>query len=252
MRTIIIDLIRHGMTGGNALKRYIGRTDEPLSPGGEAQAASLGECDAVHTLLAKDPQSLLVVSPMLRCVQTAACMLGLRYGPDDGAGHVLEEIRCALRMRRGSVCDVVVCDDLRECDFGDFEGKNYRELSGSRAYQQWIDSQGTLPFPGGEDPSAFRSRTCSAFENLLRDTIPLPGHICMVVHGGTIMSILERWGVDENGNTRNYYGWHVENGCGVRALATWENNAACMRLEVLKRIDSRERIHLLERTDHQI
>ena len=39
---------------------------------------------------------------------------------------------------------------LRECDFGKFENKNYHELSEVKEYQEWIDSNGTLPFPNGE------------------------------------------------------------------------------------------------------
>ena len=36
--------------------------------------------------------------------------------------------------------EAVVVDDLKECDFGRFEGKNYIELSGDAYYQKWIDS----------------------------------------------------------------------------------------------------------------
>ena len=50
------------------------------------------------------------------------------------------------------------CPLLKECDFGDFENKNYKELSGNPDYQAWIDSGGALPFPGGEDPEGFRNR----------------------------------------------------------------------------------------------
>ena len=55
------------------------------------------------------------------------------------------------------------CPLLKECDFGDFENKNYKELSGNPDYQAWIDSGGTLPFPGGEDSEAFRIRCREGF-----------------------------------------------------------------------------------------
>ena len=35
-------------------------------------------------------------------------------------------------------------------NFGSFEGKTYFDLNGNEDYQRWIDSGGTLPFPGGE------------------------------------------------------------------------------------------------------
>lgn len=33
-------------------------------------------------------------------------------------------------------------EELRECDFGIFENKNYKELSDCPEYQAWIDSGG--------------------------------------------------------------------------------------------------------------
>ena len=47
----------------------------------------------------------------------------------------------------------VKIEEFRECDFGSFEGKNYQDLSGDPVYQAWIDSGGTLGFPGGEEPA---------------------------------------------------------------------------------------------------
>lgn len=49
-----------------------------------------------------------------------------------------------------------IIEELSECDFGEFENKNYKELSGNQDYQRWIDSNGTLPFPGGESREAFK------------------------------------------------------------------------------------------------
>ena len=116
-------LIRHGKTAGNLLGRYIGsRTDEPLCDEGREELAGkqLPEVERLY------------VSPMKRCVETAEI---LWPGLD--------------RKKMQKVMD------LRECDFGDFENKNYKELSGNGDYQAWIDSNGTLPFPNGESMDAF-------------------------------------------------------------------------------------------------
>lgn len=92
MRTIL--LIRHGATAGNLEKRYIGRTDEPLCALGESQAIalapSLPQCDTVFS------------SPLLRCRQTAGILFPERK--------------------------INIIQDLRECDFGLFEGKNADEM----------------------------------------------------------------------------------------------------------------------------
>ena len=108
-------LIRHGETQGNKLKRYIGkRTDEPLCPEAGNMLAQLAypEVQAVYA------------SPMIRCTQTAGILF---------PGKKLN-----------------IIDELAECDFGEFENKNYKELSGDPRYQAWIDSNGILAFPGGE------------------------------------------------------------------------------------------------------
>ena len=57
-------LIRHGKTAGNLEKRYIGRTDEPLCDAGisELKQTRFPRC------------GVLVSSPMLRCVQSAALL----------------------------------------------------------------------------------------------------------------------------------------------------------------------------------
>ena len=125
-------LIRHGMTFGNTLGRYIGTTDEPLSPEGRA---ALGQ----YAYLAC---GVLFVSPLKRCRETAQL---LYPGKEQ---HVI----------RG----------FAECDFGEFENKNYRELSGNPDYQRWIDSGGTMAFPGGESQESFRRRCAEAFLEMMK------------------------------------------------------------------------------------
>ncbi len=163
-------LIRHGKTAGNLEKRYIGRTDEPLSAEG---IASLGN---VHY-----PQCNVVVSsPMQRCLQTAA--------------HIFPSKK------------VHICDDFRECDFGDFEGKNYSELSADPRYQAWIDSGGFAPFPNGESPVEFRARCCEGFLHMTHLFADCDS-IAFVVHGGTIMSILSQFVLPH----RDYFDWMTDN-----------------------------------------
>ena len=44
-------------------------------------------------------------------------------------------------------------------------------------------------------------------------------NVAMVVHGGTIMSILEQYGVPQ----KSYYDWRVENGCGYHLYLSEQN-----------------------------
>ncbi|MBQ8687651.1 MAG: histidine phosphatase family protein [Ruminococcus sp.] len=165
--------IRHGKTAGNLRKRYIGQTDEPLFSTGisELMGKSYPDCD------------LVIASPMKRCVQTAALLY-----PDK---------------------EIFMIPDLRECDFGDFEGKNYQELSGNPDYQKWVDSGGKGTFPNGENPQAFRSRCIAAFRKVIMEHADRTS-IAFVVHGGTIMSVLEAYAVPKD----SYYAFQVANGNG--------------------------------------
>ena len=184
-------LIRHGKTAGNLLGRYIGsRTDEPLCDEGREGLAGkqLPEVERLY------------VSPMKRCVETAEI---LWPGFD--------------RKKMQKVTD------LRECDFGDFENKNYKELSGNGDYQAWIDSNGTLPFPNGESMDLFKSRCREAFAQIAEEVSGAEQkwkdsgetgifRAGIVVHGGTIMAILEQYGYPK----RAYFDYQVKNGCGYR------------------------------------
>lgn len=173
---MIINLIRHGKTQGNSEKRYIGKTDEPLSEKGRTELLErkYPDCDIV------------ISSPMKRCVETA-------------------EIICPSRK-------IIIVSGLEECDFGDFEGKNYSELSNDPYYQKWIDSGGKLPFPNGEDTEAFKQRCIAAFEKTVEKYSDV-GVISFVVHGGTIMSILEKYAIPK----KSYYDFQVKNGHGYTA-----------------------------------
>ena len=184
-------LIRHGKTAGNLLGRYIGsRTDEPLCDEGRDGLAGkqLPEVERLY------------VSPMKRCVETAEILW-----PEFDRKNIQK------------------VTDLRECDFGDFENKNYKELSGNGDYQAWIDSNGTLPFPNGESMDLFKSRCLEAFAQIVEEVSGAEQkwkdsgetgifRAGIVVHGGTIMAILEQYGYPK----RAYFDYQVKNGCGYR------------------------------------
>lgn len=166
-------LIRHGMTKGNMEKRYVGsRTDEALCPEGIQQLKQY-PYPAVRYVYS---------SPLRRCLETASV------------------IYPGLPVR--------IVPDLRECDFGTFEYKNYSDLNGCSEYQAWIDSGGELPFPGGESRAGFSARCLAAFRSL-----PLYAdheNCALIVHGGTIMAIMEAMARPKGA----YYDFQVKNGDG--------------------------------------
>lgn len=167
-------LIRHGQTQGNLERRYIGSTDQPLCPQGRAalEGRILPPVDAVY------------VSPLLRCRETAAILF-----PGQTPRMV---------------------DDLRECGFGAFENHTYEELKDDPAYQLWLNTGGASAPPGGEDRASQQRRTVRAFLALAARH-GAGDFIALVVHGGTIMCLLEA--LEES---RQFYRWQVPNGGGFR------------------------------------
>lgn len=189
-------LIRHSKTAGNLKGRYIGTTDEPLCPEGIAllERKVYPEAEALY------------VSPLKRCKETGAILY-----PN-------------LSQKEEPL--------LRECDFGEFENKNYLELDGNPAYQAWVDSGGTLPFPGGESREVFKLRCEQGFLKVLQDALKAGYEtIAVVAHGGTLMSILEAFAVPK----KPFYDWQVKNGRGF-LLEVSEDFLSKKELQVLEKI----------------
>ncbi len=184
--------IRHGQTRGNAEGRYVGSTDESLAREGvdciKKKAAECGYPAA----------EIVWSSPMKRCRETAKLIY-----PN---------------------AEMHIEDDLRECDFGKFEYKNYVEMSEDEDYRAWVNSSGTLPFPGGEDADDFRDRCREAFLRIVgryeEDAV-----IAFSVHGGTMMSIFSKFEEPPSG----YFDRQPKNACGYIC----EFDKAAQKLTVL-------------------
>ena len=179
-------ILRHGKTEANFEKRYIGsKTDISLSPEGindiKAKAALIRE------MAGKD--IFLISSPMKRTVQTAEILF-----PDE---------------------ELLTVNGLKEIDFGDFEGKNYEELKDNPDYQNWIDSNGTMPFPNGEDRTRFIERSVAEFYKILS----LSGEKTPVIicHGGNVMGIMSTL------TGKDYYDFMIGNTEGYMLSLTLEN-----------------------------
>ncbi len=170
-------LIRHGATAGNLEKRYIGRTDEPLCEIGVEQVQKLKKYLDTQNI---QPDHLFV-SPLLRTRQTAEILFGNM--------------------------DQQLVPELKETDFGIFEGKHAEELAQDPQYRSWVNSMCLDPIPEGESVEVFKRRCCVAFEMIMRD-IQENSIVSFVVHGGTIMAILEEFGIPH----KTFYEYRIENG----------------------------------------
>ena len=188
-------LIRHGTTQGNLEKRFVGTLDLPLIPQGEELARQVGP-----TLPRVEH---IYRSPLTRCRQTAELLW-------PGT-------------------EMTVVDQLRESDFGPFEGKNHEELKDDALYQAWI-SQDHLNFaamPVGESAEQVVERMTEALRQLTADAAA-HGYerVGVVSHGGAIMGLMSQFGRPR----RAYYGWMCPN-CGGFRLAF---DPATLELTVLE------------------
>ena len=183
-------LIRHGLTRLGEEKRYQGALDEPLSERGRAE---------LRRAVFNPPH--VYVSPMRRARETAAILF-----PES---------------------EQIVVPDLREMDFGDFEGRGWWEMEQDAAYRFWVDGGCTGRCPNGEDRAAFSQRVLRAAEALLRAD---EEELVIVAHGGTQMALLERWGRPE----REYYHWQTACGCGWELDWNGERLHAQRELNFLK------------------
>ena len=151
-------LVRHGRTRANREGLFLGATDIPLDRFGRHQA------QLVADRIAREwPADAIVSSPMLRARTTAE----------------------PIAERLGLVPTTV--DDLREMDFGRFEGHTFEEIN--RLDPDFIErlaafDDDDLAWPGGEQRGAFYRRVWGAFEQVVHDH--RGRRVVVVAHGGVI------------------------------------------------------------------
>ena len=106
------------------------------------------------------------------------------------------------------------------------------ELKDDAQYQEWLRSNGTLNFPEGESRKDFILRCKGGFIKMCHELSQVfgqkaknPALVGMIVHGGTIMSLLSLYG------GKDYFDCQVSNGrgyvcrlTGVNGRTTQEDN----------------------------
>ena len=185
---MIIELIRHGATEMSERRCYQGRLDTPLSEAGRNRLTA-----------SEDKHNIIYITDKTRTAETGAILF------PEAEQRVIAE--------------------LREMDFGDFEGRNYRDMENDADYRAWVEGGCWGRCPNGESRTEFSARVCDAFSALVERALAEgQEELIIVAHGGTQMAVLERWGEPKN----EYYAWCSAPGTGWRLdTANWP---ACLRV----------------------
>ena len=148
-----IVLVRHGETEWSRSGQHTSRTDLPLIEEGRERAVALGP------LLAKWEFSLVLTSPLRRARET--CELA---GYGDRA---------------------VVCEDLREWDYGEYEGLTTPQIrERDPSWNLWTDG-----CPGGEQPAEVGARADKVLERMSG----AGGDAVAFAHGHILRVVTARW-----------------------------------------------------------
>jgi broad specificity phosphatase PhoE len=146
-------VIRHGETEWSLRGRHTGRTDLPLDPRGRRQAAEL------HDRLEGWRFAAVFSSPLRRALDTCR-LAGLAQEP-------------------------LVRDDLREWNYGRYEGLTSAEIEAERpGWSLWRDG-----CPEGEDAAAVGQRA----DRALAEIRTMLGDVCVVAHGHLLRVLGARW-----------------------------------------------------------
>jgi alpha-ribazole phosphatase/probable phosphoglycerate mutase len=153
-------LIRHGEPDAEVRGRCYGRLDVGLSDEGRRQL------EDVARRLASEPFAAIYASPRART-------------------HVSAEILACSHP-----CGVQIVDDLREIDFGDFEGQSYDDIARRYPdlYQRWMAHPTEAEFPNGESFASMRTRVTLAVAALVKRHAG--ESIALLTHGGAIRVVL--------------------------------------------------------------
>jgi len=145
--------VRHGETEWSRSGRHTGRTDLPLLEEGRLQAREIGRRLAGHDF------SLVLTSPLRRA--------------------------CAICEIAGFGAQARQCDELREWDYGEYEGRTTDEIRARRpGWSLWADGA-----PGGETAGAVAERA----DRVIASVRAVPGDVLVFAHGHLLRVLGARW-----------------------------------------------------------
>ncbi|KAI0162225.1 phosphoglycerate mutase family protein [Xylariaceae sp. FL1272] len=204
MTTPRIFLVRHGETEWSLSGKHTGRTDIPLTANGEKRVRATGRAlVGDDRLIVPKHLAHIYVSPRKRAQRTFELLnLGIkdplpwqRHGEQPTDKPASD--KCSARVE--------VTEDIREWDYGDYEGitspeiRDLREKQGlSRNWDIWTDG-----CAGGESPAEITKRIDGLIDEIKskyhapiigKPASSVPhGDILIVAHGHILRAFAMRW-----------------------------------------------------------
>ncbi len=194
-------LIRHGESVWNEEGRVQGTSNPILSKRGVHQAEMLAA--KFNRSVEVTPQYAVYSSPLARAHSTASIITSKHDLP------------------------INICQDLREIQLGEWEGKHFSQLQQEypEMIKLWYSEPLSVSVPGGETVMEFRDRVVSAMNEIVKRH-EQDEKIMVVAHGGVISiyiaHLLEM-------NLNRIWFMALKN-ASVSILDCWEDNKVCLRL----------------------
>lgn len=184
---LAITLFRHGMTEANKRRKYLGWSDSPLLQ--EEQAMWI-----------EPNYDVVYCSDLPRCKKTAALLF-----PEMTPISMIE---------------------LREMNFGDWEGKTYQELVDEPSYQDFLARPFEASPLNGESYSVFSARVQRGWNHIVEEISEGGIHRAAVItHGGVIRYLLSKLAVEN----KEFWEWNVPHSQGYQF--TWDSIQSARRGE---------------------
>jgi alpha-ribazole phosphatase len=190
---VVVALFRHGLTEENKNNAYIGWTDSPICKDSEELL--------IRNAFKDSPYELLITSDLTRCIQTAKALFPMQ--------RTIKEL-----------------PELREINFGVWEGKTYKELSGDIHYNEWVKTHCETDIPEGENYKDFSQRVekgWSMIQEVMEES--RSSRLAIVTHGGVIKHLLSKLANEE----LPFWNWRITHGNGYELV--WSSTEAFRRGE---------------------
>lgn len=173
---VVIALFRHGLTEENKRKAYLGWNDSPLCP------------ETINLTITRKYECYFS-SDLRRCVDMTKILF--------------------------QNSNPLLIQELREMNFGNWEGKTYEDLKEDLLYQHWLSEPFRHCPPEGESFQEFAKRIRTGWKRMIQEILIQGISSCaLVTHGGVIRYLLSQFAPVE----KEFWSWHAPHDQGFELI----------------------------------